>query len=298
MCCSLPSSPNARLHLTQQKHSGCQFLSRAVTIFYKQEGEARWLRVDSGIIQAFHTKQARWRNDRRFSHSEWACCSGHSGGRRGWSSPTRSTAVRPFQRSCDSLTLSHIRCRQSARGATPFRERLPPAPGDEAVFHWPGSLRFLLMFGRGFAISHLSYHWFLAGWTVALGGCLDSLSAQVRLEQPQHAVQRASRRRLRWNGGLLRGCHHRTDRYRWLGQDQTRLTNYASNRLTNQNLSKSVTKEKKSWVDGGNAQSWSCLCGSYCALDPEVWQRRHQFVQFQGGWCGWWLSSARTQKTH
>lgn len=33
MCRPLPSSPNARLHLTQQKHSGCQFLSRAVTIF-------------------------------------------------------------------------------------------------------------------------------------------------------------------------------------------------------------------------------------------------------------------------
>lgn len=40
MWCSLPSSPNARLHLTQQKHSGCQFLSKAVTIFWKEEEES------------------------------------------------------------------------------------------------------------------------------------------------------------------------------------------------------------------------------------------------------------------
>lgn len=53
----------------------------------------------------------------------------------------------------------------------------------------PVSPTFFPTFGGGFAVSHLSYHRLLAGGTVALGGRLDPLSAQVRLQQPQHAVQ-------------------------------------------------------------------------------------------------------------
>ncbi len=64
------------------------------------------------------------------SHLEWACCIVHSEGRRGWSSPTRSTVVHPSRRSCDCLTLSRTRCTQSAPGATPFQEPLPPARGN------------------------------------------------------------------------------------------------------------------------------------------------------------------------
>lgn len=65
------------------------------------------------------------------SHSVWACCSAHSEGRRGWSSPTRSTVARPSRRSCGCPTPSHTRCRQSAPGATPFPELSPPAWGNK-----------------------------------------------------------------------------------------------------------------------------------------------------------------------
>lgn len=66
------------------------------------------------------------------SHLKWACCIAHSEGKRVWSSPTRSTAVHPSQRSCDCLTLSRTQCTQSALGATPFQEPLPPAWGNKS----------------------------------------------------------------------------------------------------------------------------------------------------------------------
>ena len=44
----------------------------------------------------------------------------------------------------------------------------------------------------------------------------------------------------------------------------------------------------------GSAPLWHFLLSgdSYCALDPEVGQGSHQFVQFQCGWCRRWLCRA------
>lgn len=118
---SLPSSPKVRLHLTQQKHSGCQFLSRAVTIFYvKRKPE---------IMKPFNVNKRYQRMRLRLndSRSGWVYCSERSGGRRVWSSQTRSTADRPSRRSCGCPVQSRTPCRQSALGATPSPELSPPA---------------------------------------------------------------------------------------------------------------------------------------------------------------------------
>lgn len=201
--------------------------------------------------------------DRSSSRLEWACCSGRSGGRRGWSSPTRSTAGRPSQRSCDSLTLSHTRCRQSAPGATPFPEPSPPAPGNKPVHRWSGSHSFWVLFEEGFPISHLSYHRFLAGRAVSFGGRLDALSAQVRLEQSQHAVQRAARRWLRRSCGWLRRCHHGADRYRWLREEETHY-------LHQFDLLLLATLEKSCWSGWDHAGPFGCVCAALTVL----WTRK------------------------
>lgn len=65
---------------------------------------------------------------------------------------------------------------------------------------------------------YLSYYWLLTGRTVSLGGCLNSLSAQIWLEESQHAVKWATRWRLWGGGGLLRCRHHWSDRCSWLGK--------------------------------------------------------------------------------
>lgn len=137
LCRPLPSSPNARLHFTQQKHSGCQFLSRAVTIFYTTRGikKLNGFRCVGVLIHAVHVKIScpSCATHASLSHLEWACCIVHSEGRRGWSSPTRSTVVHPSRRSCDCLTPSRTQCTQSAPGATPFQEPLPPAQGQKLI---------------------------------------------------------------------------------------------------------------------------------------------------------------------
>lgn len=152
------------------------------------------------------------------SHLVWVCCSAHSEGRTGWSSPARSTAVRPSRRSCDCPVLPRTRCTQSARGATPSPELSPPAQAVKSAK--AGGISFISVSDRNILAAHLSYYWLLTGRTVSLRGCLDSLSAQVRLEEPQHAVQRASRWRLRRGGGLLRRCNHWSDGRRWLREDK------------------------------------------------------------------------------
>ena len=73
----------------------------------------------------------------------------HSGGRRVWSSPTRSTVVHPSRRSCGCLTQSHTRCTQSALDATPFQEPWQPARGNSPDLvneqHSPKICRFSFM---------------------------------------------------------------------------------------------------------------------------------------------------------
>lgn len=121
-CGSLPSSPNERLHFTQQKHSGCQFLSSAVTIFWKKNQGVAWR------LQWHETHvPKRWPHFSRLSRWGWACCSERSAERRGWSSRSRSTVVRPSRKSCGCPTQSRTVCTQSALGATPSPEPWPPA---------------------------------------------------------------------------------------------------------------------------------------------------------------------------
>lgn len=67
-------------------------------------------------------------------------------------------------------------------------------------------------------MAYLSHHWLLAGGTVPLGGRLNSLPAEVRLQQPQHTVQRAPRRGLCWCHGLRSCWHHWMNRWSWLGK--------------------------------------------------------------------------------
>ena len=99
--------------------SGDHFLTKGLKSYL------RWVEVV--ICQSQKNLWVKWHAQLSHSHLEWACCIARSEGRRAWSSPTRSTAVRPFQRSCDCLTLSHTQCTQSAPGATPSQEPWPPA---------------------------------------------------------------------------------------------------------------------------------------------------------------------------